>query len=189
MKLVPSLEVLNLFHDDRHFDVQSWLYHESLRLFLRDTHLQHLTRLELVCAIISDGYFEEFLSFWYRHAGSLTHLTLTCLQLSRESRHVEARNSWPGTLEKMSRRPFKLSFLKIQGLYGPNSDLVRQAVMFSETFGPWGCDECLTSLWRDGSQTVGNASCCGDTTYESDTGQWPTPEIIRADEQYFAFVQ
>ena len=37
MKLVPSLEALELFHDDRFDDGQSWAYHQSLRLFFRDT--------------------------------------------------------------------------------------------------------------------------------------------------------
>lgn len=184
MKLVPSLEVLQLFHDDREFEIQSWLNHESLRLFLRDTRLQHLTRLELACAKVGDGYFEDFLGFWHYHTGSLKHLILTCLQLCRESRHVAAQNSWPATLEKISRMPFKLSLLKIQGLYGPDLDPMKQVVMFSEKSGSWGCGECTTSLWLDGSHAVGKVSLCGHTTWESETGQWPAPEMMRVHEQY-----
>jgi hypothetical protein len=54
MKLVPALEVLQLFYDDRFEDSQSWAYHKSLELFLRGTRLQCLARLELACADISE---------------------------------------------------------------------------------------------------------------------------------------
>ena len=187
MKLVPSLEVLQLFHDDRDFVVQSWSHHDSLRLFLRDTRLRHLTKLELACARVSDRYFEDFLTFWRCHTGSLKRLTLKCLKLSRESHHAAASNSWPATLEKMSQMPFKLSFLRIEGLYGPDLDPMKQVVIFSEKCGNWGCDECQKSLWRDGSQSVGKVSLCGHTTYKNETGRWPASDMIRVHEQYDTF--
>jgi hypothetical protein len=53
-ELIPALEVLQLFYDDRFEDSQSWAYHKSLELFLRGTRLQCLARLELACADISE---------------------------------------------------------------------------------------------------------------------------------------
>ena len=81
----------------------------------------------------------------------------------------------------------KLSFLKIQGLHSPDLDPMKQVVMFSEKRGPRECDECLNSLWRDGSETVGNVSLCGHTTHKSETGRWPAPVMSRAYEQYDTF--
>ena len=59
MKLVPSLKVLQLFYDDRFEDGQTGAYHRSLQLFLRETRLQCLARLELACAEISESYFDD----------------------------------------------------------------------------------------------------------------------------------
>lgn len=62
-----------------------------------------------------------------------------------------------------------------------------KVIFFSNKRGSCGCDECLKSLWRDGSWTVGSISLCGHTTYKSETGQWLAPEMIRVHEQYHTF--
>jgi hypothetical protein len=131
--------------------------------------------MELACARVSDGCYEDFLTFWRRHNGSLKHLNLRCLKLSRESRHVEAPDSWPATLETMSRTPIELFFMKIRGLSSPDLDPTKQVAVFSEKRGPCGCKECRKTLWQDGNQNVGN---------KDETGQWPEPRMIRVHEQY-----
>ena len=167
LRLVPSLEVLQLFCIDR---FGSGAYAVAFCYFLRDTCLERLARLELACARINGLYFEDFLHFWHRHASSLTHLTLTCVQLSA----VEtAESGWPIMLKKMSQLPLRLSMLRLQGLTDWSDILI-----FSESRGPWGCDECLLMSGRQAASSV-NVPPCGHTSYESHTGQWPARETMR----------
>ena len=97
-----------------------------------------------------------------------------------------AQNSWTSILEKMRCLPFRLAFLKLQGLYGPDHfGRERQVVVFSEDCVHWDCGECLTSRRHD--VNIGSVSLCGHTTWESHTGEWPTPETMRVCERYGSF--